>query len=128
MLRFGKLPPKTRFLIACILVLAVTPFVAPWFGFHGDDRPNPYLDAVAEGFRKDPRLSVISVDREAGQIVLLVRQGSALLTFTASKVDGPGPLEEWKYTWKNKAGGTVAVGNTRGMPGKTIQVPVPGLP
>lgn len=126
LLRFNKLRPKTRLLIFCALALAFTPMLAPWFGFHGDGPPG-YLDAVAEGFRKNPRVTVVSVNHEAGQIVLLVPETKALLTFNATKVDVPGPLEKWKYTWKDKQGSVVALGDFHGQPEKIIHLDVPEL-
>jgi hypothetical protein len=126
LLRLNKMPAKKRFLLFGLVVLAFTPLLAPWFGFHGDGPPG-YLDAVAEGFRKNPRVTVVSVNRDAGQIVLLVPETKALLTFNAAKVDVPGPFEKWKYTWKDKQGGVVALGDFHGQPEKIIHLEVPGL-
>jgi hypothetical protein len=133
MLGFHKLSPKTRFRVACILLVAAAVLISPWLGFRGEDAPGTYIEGVANHFGKDPRLTVVRVDKDAGQIVVTVNPTQKTLTFTAEraalkKATMREGAESWKFSWRDKDDRVLSVGDFVGVPTKSIQIPVPGLP
>jgi hypothetical protein len=125
-----RLPVKLWLLLVVALVAALTPIVVSWTGRGGPGQPATFLDAVAEGFGKDPRVSVQRIDHEAGRIVLEVKPTHQTLIFQLTHTDAatqPGG-EVWTYEWRDPVGKVIALGRTRGTKTENMHVSVPGLP
>jgi hypothetical protein len=134
MKRVKRLPAKVWILIACAAVLAFSP-VSTWLGGLIDtkDQRGTFLDAVADDMAKDPRLSVVRVNHESGQIVVFVKPTNQRLTLTVTRAETKTPadgqeVEVWTFDWKDEAGTVVSLGHARGSRSKSIHVSVPGLP
>ncbi len=124
-------PRKVWLLLACGLVMAMSPVVGWWTGPRTER--DVFLEAVAADFAKDQRLTVVQVNREAGQIIVNVKPLNRALTLNVIKVETKtlpsGQVgQEWGYEWKDPAGNVLAYGRGMGQTGKTVHVEVPGLP
>jgi len=112
----------------------MTPLIGSWTGLLGHKNPrDAILDSVASDLAKDPRVTVVQVDRDGGQVIVNVKATNKTLTFALTKVeaktlsDGQAG-QEWVFEWKDQDGKVLALGHGSGSPSKSIHVDVPGVP
>src|SRR4051794_27851755 len=88
MKRGKRLPAKIWILIACAALFAFSPVFTSLSGLIGTkDQQVSFLDAVADDMAKDPRLNVVRVDHDAGQVVVVVKPTNQRLTLTVTKAE-----------------------------------------
>jgi hypothetical protein len=118
-------------ILACAALAGVYGTSAGWFGPH--DPRSAFLDAVSVALAKDPRVSIVSVDRAKGEMVVAVLPIKQTFTLVITKVEsktlGNGQtVEEWSFEWRDPSGTVVEMGHVLGSVGKAVHVNVPGLP
>ena len=124
-------PRKVWLLLACAVVMAMSPVIGWWSG--PKTERDVFLEAVATDLAKDSRLSVVRVDREAGQLTVNVKPVNRTLTLNVTKVESKtlpsGQVgQEWGYEWKDPAGKVIVAGRGMGQTDKSFHIQVPGLP
>ncbi len=121
-----RLPRKAWLLLACALVLALGSLFSAQTGRLGPTSPrDAFLDAVAADLARDQR---VAVERQADQLVVHIKPTHRTLTLVVTKALAEGEGQSWAYEWKDEGGKVVALGQGRGVIGKTLHLDVPGLP
>jgi hypothetical protein len=133
MKRFNRVPRKVWLLLTIGALAALWSVIGSWSTLTGSGSPrDAFLDAVADGLSKEPRVSVLKVDHGAGQIIVNVKPTGQKLTLTVTKVE-PMTLPDgqvgnkWTFDWKDETGKGVWLGHGTGRRDKTIHLAVPGL-
>lgn len=126
-----RLPRKAWLLVAFVFVASLWPLLDSSIGLTGPRDPRSrFLDAVAANLAKDPRVTVLRVDHQAGDLVLHVKTTNRTWVMSVAEVEPTtsGPMR-MKWTWKDEQGKVDSFGNFMGEPepGKNISVSVPGL-
>jgi hypothetical protein len=119
-----RVPRKVWLLLALALVVGLSPAVGSWTGLFGAKSPrDAFLDAVAADWAKDPRLQVVRVDHETGQIIVRVKATGGALFFVVTKMEP----QRWESEWKNESGEVIAFARGSGTQASAVHVDVPGL-
>jgi hypothetical protein len=128
----GKRVPRKVWLLLALAVAAGIWSLSSGTGLFGKSERDAFLDAAAADLGKEPRVTVMRVDREAGQIVVRVNATGKKLYLTVgqpeSKTLPDGRVfQQLDYTWKDASGNTLASGRGSGMETKWVHVELPPL-
>jgi len=129
----GKRVPRKVWLLLAVAVAAGIMSLSSGTGFFSSkSERDVFLDGVAADLAKQPRVTVVRVDREAGLLVVRVNTTGKTLFFVVTQVESKKlpdgrVLQQLEYAWKDESGKVLALGRSSGTQTGPVHVDVPGL-